>query len=190
MKRVFLSGIIFSIFLYFTANGECWSWGKKQDQAPAKANDQTASAPAVAASLNPAPSAIVPEVKKVDVEKTRGLREKKKSDLNNTQWEIEVMALSGKGAKQSDILVFKDNKFSSEEFLKTGFKESNYTLSVLDSGMVVVETMQTSEKEGSIFWRVEFDASITACKGVMSRQLSGNKTEDYSFASVAKKPIL
>ncbi|MEK7849672.1 MAG: hypothetical protein AAB213_02470 [Candidatus Omnitrophota bacterium] len=186
MKKIFLCVLMLGIFLCFTSLGECWSWGKQE----VKAKDKAASAPVVVAPANPEPSAVVPEVKKADVEKTKSLREKKKSELNNTEWEIEAMALSGKGAKQSDILVFKDNKFSSEEFLKTGFKESNYTLSVLDSGMVVVETMQTSEKEGAIFWRAEFDASLTACKGVMSRQLSGNKTEDYSFASVAKKPIL
>ena len=193
MKKIFLSVSILGIFLCFAGLGECWSWGKKQDQPPAKADEQTTlvpAAPEAAASSASAPIAVVPAAKKADAEKTKGLRDKKKSDLNNTQWEIEVMALSGKGAKQNDTLVFKENKFSSAEFLKTGFKESNYTLSVLDGGMVVVETMQTSEKDGSIFWRVEFDASLSTCKGVMSRQLSGNKTEDYSFVSVVKKPIL
>ncbi len=187
MKKVFGGVLVIILSLCFALSGYCWTWGKKDTTpaAPAAAPEKGLSeAPAAAAS----PAA--PEAKKVDTSKMRELREKKRDELKNTQWDIDVMALSGKGAKQKDIIIFSDNKFSSEEFAKSGFKESNYTLTVQDNGLVVVETMQTNDKEGSIFWRIEFDSSLASCKGVMSRQLSGNKTDDYSFVSTAKKPFV
>jgi hypothetical protein len=124
------------------------------------------------------------------VEKQRALRAKKRTEVNNNQWEIDVMALDGKGAKQKDLLIFKDNKFCSDNFSKSGFGPSNYTLSILDDGSVVVETMQSADKEGILFWRVELDPQLVACKGILSRQLGENKTEDYSFISVGKKPVM
>jgi hypothetical protein len=189
MKKIAISGLIFVFLTSFTTLGFCWPWDKNAAQA-------TKNAPAIAAPEAAAKQApVVQEVSKEaakpsksSIDKDRMLREKKKSALNNSQWDIEVVALSGKGSKQKDVLVFYENKFSSDVYSKLGFNASNYTLTLQENGMAVVETMQTSEKEGIIFWRIELDPAVTVCKGVLSRQLPNNKSEDYSFVSVAKKP--
>jgi hypothetical protein len=196
MKKALLAGLIFSFSLTFVSQGQCWPWSKKE--APA-ASPQALAAPsqqepavikaAAPASEEKAAVKETPKMTKADMEKMRVLREKKKGELNNWSWDIDTALLSGKGAKQKDNITIQDNKFFSEGFVKEGFPASNFTLSVQDNGVTVVETMQTSEKKGMIFWRVEFDPTLAACKGILSRQLPGNKTEDYSFISTAKKPV-
>lgn len=190
MKRIIVGGIVFISLTCFAVSGFCWPWDKKAEQ-------ETKKAPVAAAhqeDLKPAP--VAPQepkeaVKagKTGIDKDRMLREKKKSALNNSQWDVVVTALSGKGLKQNDVLTFYENKFSSDAYSKIGFNASNYTMTLQENGMAVVETMQTSEKEGIIFWRIELDPSVTECRGVLSRQLSTNKTEDYSFVSTSKKPF-
>ena len=66
------------------------------------------------------------------MEKQRVLRDKKKAQVNNNQWDVEISPLSGKGAKQTDVLIFRDNKFASNAYAKVGFSPSNYTLTVAD----------------------------------------------------------
>ena len=56
--------------------------------------------------------------------------------------------LGGKGKKEAETVVFKDNQVSFVSYGKKGFPSTNFTLSVQDDGMVVWETMQTSEKAG------------------------------------------
>lgn len=173
-------------------------WGsEKKAAAPAKtaesakadvavvAEDNTAEVAEVKAAKAPA----VPAVTSAQLEKQRALRDKKKALINNNQWDVEISPLSGKGAKQTDTLAFRDNKFFSSNFGKMGFAPSNYTLTVADDASVVIETMQSSEKEGIVFWRIEMDKDAALCKGILSRQLSENKTEDFSFNSTGKKPV-
>lgn len=195
MKKSVLLGLILFFVFVFVAKGHCWPWDKKQETPakPAAASSEAAftQAPAPKAAEPPravATEALVPA--KPDPDKTRSLREKKKREINDSQWEIDVLPLSGKGAKESDVITIKDNKFSSEVFAKKGFEPSNFTLSLQDDASPVVETMQSSEKEGTVFWRVEFDSVLVSCKGIISQQLPGNKSEDYSFISTAKRPVL
>jgi hypothetical protein len=208
MKRWVLSFVMICS-LVVVASADAWPWQKKtaaepaaKTEAPAPAEVKTAApeaqAPAAPAAVEapakaePAVAAPTPAPQPSGpaIEKQRALRAKKRTEVNNNQWEIDMMALDGKGAKQKDFLIFKDNKFSSENFAKSGFGPSNYTLSIQDDGSVVVETMQSAEKEGILFWRVELDAQLIVCKGILSRQLGENKTEDYSFLSVGKKPVM
>lgn len=184
MKKSVLLGLILFFVFAFVSNGHCWPWDKKQEapSKPAAVSNEAVS--------KQAPSAKTAEPAKPEPDKTRSLREKKKRELNDSQWEIEVLPLNGKGAKESDVITIKDNKFSSEEFAKKGFEPSNFTLSLQDDVFPVAETMQSSEKEGTVFWRVEFDSTLVSCKGIISQQLPGNKSEDYSFISTAKRPVL
>lgn len=190
--------IIFSFCFVCVAPGYCLPWGKKaapvSKQAPVKeAASQEVVMPEKAQPevATPKPSVEAKKASavqaKVDVTKVKAMREKKRKEINETQWPIEIVALSGKGSKQKDVLVFKENKLFSDEYAKKGFMPSNYTLSFQENGPVVVETMQTSDKEGIAFWRVELDQSLSSCKGVVSRQFTDNKTEDYSFASSGPK---
>lgn len=213
MKRVILGLMVGGLLSVGVNSAYCWSWEKKKEPArvPVEKVAPTAKAvvvapsaevaaeskeakieeaPAVKPVVLPEPVNEAPKYSKSDIDRMRVAREKKKEALNNTQWDIVVSSLSGKGSSQKDTLIFKENKFLSENFNKLGFGASNFTLTVEDAGSSVVETMQSSEKEGMVFWRVEVDAPVAIVKGVISRQLSGNKTEDFSFTSTAKKPVL
>jgi hypothetical protein len=191
MRKVFyLSAVVLILSFAKATSGGCWPWDKKSPppamQPPAQAAVQKTGVPA--ASTVSASQGVRPP-SKAELDKMRATREKKRGELNNTQWELTVKPLSGKGKEQKNTLIFQDHMFSSEEFLKKGFQPSNYTLTVLDNGVVVVETMQTSEKEGLIFWRVEFDEPLTTCKGVFSRQLPHSKSEDFSLRSISRKLV-
>jgi len=202
MKKVFVGCFVLCFWLVFSATGHCWPWENKAaapaPKAPEVKKEPLPQQAAVVAATPREVSAAggsasggkeAQKASKASINKEKLLREKKKSALNDNQWDIEVLALNGKGSKQKDVLIFQDNKFSSEDSLKQGFKESNYTLTVLENDMVVVETMQTAENGGIIFWHIEFDTEMMACKGILSRQISNTKTEDYSFISIAKKAV-
>ena len=70
-----------------------------------------------------------------------------------------------------------------------GFPTTNFTLTVQEDGVVVWETMQTSEKSGIAFWRGEFDPKMESMRGVVSYQPDKKSKQDYSFTSAAKKTI-
>jgi hypothetical protein len=185
MKKI-IRGVLVPVFLFtFVAAGFCWPWDKKASQEVPKAPAGQAAGQAPVAP----PQAVkeAPKSPKGAADKMRALREKKKLALNNTQWEVEVSALSGKGSRQKDTFIFYENKFSAEEFLKKGYKPSNYTVTVQEDGSAFIETMQSSDKEGVVFWRLEFDPAMVSCKGLLSSQLPNNRSEDYSFVSVARK---
>lgn len=185
-----------AMVLFFAAGRMSFAfWGQDNKKAeaakaaPAKvAVEKKVEEKAVPAEVKEAKAPAVHAPSAAELEKQRALRDKKKSLINNNQWDVDIMPLSGKGNKQSDTLVFRDSKFSSVAFGKSGFAPSNYTLTMVEDGSAVIETMQSSEKEGIIFWRIEMDKDLAACKGILSRQMSENKTEDFSFSSSGKKP--
>jgi len=137
-----------------------------------------------------------PEQKKIDkaqqaaINAKRAIIERKRAELNNTEWQIELMPLSGKGAKETDTVVFKNNQVSSTGYGKKGFPATNYTLTVEDNGVAVWETMQTSEKSGVVFWRGEIDPGMESNKGIVSYHLDESTIRDYSFVSTAKRQIV
>lgn len=113
--------------------------------------------------------------------KAKEITAKKRAELANTTWNIEIAAPGEEGAKKlADLISFKDNQFSSQEFSKRGFVPTNYSLTVADDGVIVFETMQTSEKAGTVFWRGEFREQNTL-KGMLSEVSANQKTADYSF---------
>ncbi len=198
MKKGFGVLIVTMILgLAFGRTGDAWPWdttapAKKASPAaaaPAKTDAKAAPAEEKASQAKPVVQSI-PTLSPAELEKQRAQRDKKKGQLNNNQWDVDITPLSGKGAKLTDVLVFRDNKFSSDYFSKMGFAPSNFTVTIQDDGSVVVETMQSGEKEGIIFWRLELDKDLASCKGILSRQLADNKTEDFSFASSGKRPVL
>ncbi|MGE5279492.1 MAG: hypothetical protein ACM3L6_01940 [Deltaproteobacteria bacterium] len=209
MKRFSMALIVGTVFLIGSVGVSEAFWGKKEKTQTQKAAEtqvkeaQPAAAPAVEAKEAPAQeqAAVPQEEKKVeaapapppvsekDLEKKRVMKDKARQAIDGNQWEVSVIAMSGKGEKTPDALIFKDNKFSSKEYAQKGYAPSNYTISLTDDGRAVVETMQSEEKQGICFWRVEFDDKFAGLTGVLSRQLSENKTEDYSFVSTGKTPI-
>lgn len=187
MEKLMRGGFVYIFLFTFVTTGFCWPWDKMAGRETQKAPVGTASQPVVKAPVA-VPQAVREAARPVkgNVDKERALREKKKGALNNTQWEVEVSALSGQGTKQKDILIFYDNRFSSDVFLKKSFKASNYTMTLQEDGAAIVETMQSSEKEGVVFWRLEFDPNMVSCKGILSRQLADSKSEDFSFVSISR----
>lgn len=121
-------------------------------------------------------------------EKKVRLIEKKRAELNNTEWRISVTSLSGeKGEPKSDTLRFINRKVVSEVFESKGYPASNYTMRIESDGTVVWETMQTKEGEGVVFWRAECRDDVM--KGIISKHPKGGGHEDFSFISISSKKI-
>ncbi len=117
--------------------------------------------------------------KNVVPKKVKEMLARKRDSLENTRWDIQITASTGE-KKISDVVIFKDKKFSVDGLSVKGFPPVDYSLSPKDdeSGQVVLETMQTSEKEGTIFWRLEIAADEMSFKGVFSEVSPDQKSQD------------
>ncbi|MFH1093924.1 MAG: hypothetical protein V1739_07205 [Candidatus Omnitrophota bacterium] len=123
------------------------------------------------------------------IEEDKMLRQEKRKQLDNTQWEIEIKAIEGKTKEQTDILVFEDNRFYSDRSSKEGFNATNYTISIKDEEIVIWETMQTAEEGKINFWRGEISDKMTSMRGITSKKLPDGTSVNYSFTSTSKKAI-
>ena len=175
-----------------------WAWfgiGDKKKETPV-----SQSAPAVQQGQQPSGAANVEEPKAPVIdEKAQKAREEafkskmvlvgqKKQQLNNTEWQVDLIPLSGKGKKETDTLVFRDNKVALAGYQKKGFPVTNYSINFQNDGTLTIwETMQTSEKSGVVFLRGELDEKMTIMRGVLSHKLDDATTEDFSFVSTSKK---
>ncbi|MCK4993737.1 MAG: hypothetical protein KAS13_01655 [Candidatus Omnitrophica bacterium] len=120
-------------------------------------------------------------------EKLKLERNEKREQINNTQWNITLNEMGGKGQPNEDVLIFEENRFYAEKTSKAGFNATNYTISVQADGMTVWETMQTAEEGRINFWRGEIAGDMKSMKGIVSKQLPDGITENYSFLSREKK---
>jgi len=196
MKRLFLGFIGLCIAMMWIAPVQAAGLfgNKKKTVAPAQASSAQKEAPK-AAEAKKQEVQKVPEAQKKSIEAQKLLAQEKRKRLNNTQWQIELKALSGsqspkeKNKNEAEVLAFKDNQISVQGFSKKGFGATNYTLTVQDDGSCVWETMQTSEKSGIAFWRGEIDKDISKMQGVLSYHIDDKTTRDYSFVSEAKTDI-
>lgn len=111
--------------------------------------------------------------------------------LNETQWAIEMVPLSGKDSERQmkDTLEFVDGKIHSKNLSSAGYPASNFTLTMGDDGSFVWETMQTKEDEGVAFWRGEWRES--GMRGILSKHPLKGDSVDYSFSGkmTAVKPV-
>ncbi|MCM8813466.1 MAG: hypothetical protein NC924_05985 [Candidatus Omnitrophica bacterium] len=153
--------------------------------APEKKPDVPAAAPHTETAVESAP-APQPAAKSADPAKKA--REAKRAQLEKTRWEIELIPLSGKGEHSQDALVFDNNQVYSENGQNRGLPATNYTLS-LQEEQLIWETMQTSSKGETVFWRGEMDAPMKEMRGVMSWQVEPGKSADYSFISRKKTAV-
>ncbi|MDD5348015.1 MAG: hypothetical protein PHT59_05315, partial [Candidatus Omnitrophica bacterium] len=113
----------------------------------------------------------------------------KMNELNNTEWQIELVPLTGKGKKEFDAVIFRNNQVSIASYSKKGFPTTNYTLTIQGDGRITWETMQTSEKAGVAFWRGDLDAKMQTMSGVVSYQVTKTARNDFSFVSTSKKEV-
>lgn len=186
MKRVgiVLTGLLFAVFCASSAHA--W-FGSKN-----KAFDQPATTSKSGKAVTKGSSAPVSQADEDAIKAFLAKQEivkKKMALLNNTEWQIELSPLSGKGKKEIDTATFKDNQVSLADFSKKGFPATNLTLNVQDDGAVVWETMQTSEKNGMCFWRGELDKTMMSMRGVISHKIDDKNKMDYSFTSVSRKVL-
>lgn len=123
----------------------------------------------------------------VDLEKKK--LQEKQEELNNTEWEIEVLPSSGTESAlwNNDILRFKEGEIISEKFKAEGYPTSRYTVRIkADKGCW--ETMQSKEDSKTIiFWRGDWDKD--KMKGMFSIQKESGNVESYSFQGINKKNI-
>ena len=189
-KNIGLLVIIICIGVFSSENGYAF-FGKKKEAEKTKVE-----APVVESVKNSEVKVEEKKVEKKKVEKKtdkrknkeKELRKKKKSQMNDTMWDVSIIHMSGKGKKKSDVLMFNEEKYASKEYKNKGFGFSNYTVNVKEDGAVVWETMQTADSGEVIFWRGEVDAKLKNMRGVLSVQLPAGASDDYSFISKEKKP--
>ena len=138
--------------------------------------------------VQPKPKPALSREQKLELERKRALVAKKKEALNNTEWEVVMNPLSGKGKKVEDTIIFSEGKVSLKELNEQGFPATNYTLTLQEDNKVVWETMQTADKE-VVFFRGEVSPDMDNMNGIASFQrLEGN--QDYNFASIKKRQLI
>ena len=124
-------------------------------------------------------SAPVPQ--KASLNKTKELIEKKRSELDNTSWGIQISTSAGE-KRLNDLLVFKDRKFYAERLASQGFGPVDYSLTVNDDGTTIIETMQASDREGTVFWRIELLQDQISLRGMVSRTSLDQTSQDLYFS--------
>jgi hypothetical protein len=190
MVCLFVSVPKASAFLFGKKKAQNQEAAKPASTGAAQTQQAAQEVPLVPAAPPKAPQASVPE--KVNTDKLNARRaaiEKKKQALNNTEWQIELTELGGKQKKEEDRLAFSDNQVACDSFTKRGFNSTNYTLTIAEDQTVAWETMQTSAKAGTAFWRGEIDPNLQSMKGALSYRIDDNTSVDYTFVSISKKNI-
>lgn len=117
---------------------------------------------------------------------TADIASKKKAELNGTEWNITLtpMGMGGKGKQETDVITFANDKVGSKNLEGRGYVPSGFSVRLQEDGTVIWETMQVSEKDGTVFWRGDIKDGVM--RGVLSRRDKKEKTYDYSFVSAAK----
>ncbi len=108
--------------------------------------------------------------------------------LNNTRWEMELAPAGNQAKKQVYYLNIQNNQISTS-YGSGEFPATNYTLSINDDNTIVIETMQTSDKQGVAFWRLEITPDLNTLRGILSHQLKDKTNKDYAFTSTKKELI-
>ncbi|MBI3602451.1 MAG: hypothetical protein HY209_06115 [Candidatus Omnitrophica bacterium] len=134
------------------------------------------------------PEASQPVPAALKVVPTQEVLAKKKADLNNTEWAVEVKPMNGKGQAEKDTLTFTDGKVVSKNMGQKGYSPTNYSVRLLDDETFTWETMQTSEKDGVAFWRGDIGPD-GIMRGVISKRDKKNNGNDFSFLSVSSQKI-
>ena len=100
------------------------------------------------------------------------------SPVDGTQWQIKLTTAAVRTSSE-DRVQFDKGRFTSPLFQPKGFATSNYTLTEEQGGPVVWETMQTSEKEGTLSWRGELSGETM--RGVASWRKRDGSVVNYTF---------
>lgn len=100
--------------------------------------------------------------------------------LDGTQWTL-TLRQPGSSEVTHDTVTFDGRRMTSEQLLKAGYADSNYTLTVQDGGTAVWETMQTKAGEGTALWRGEIQDERMS--GILIKRPLEGAPVDFSFAA-------
>jgi len=119
--------------------------------------------------------------------KAGGVAEKKKAELNGKEWSVELRAAgaTGKSKAEVDVISFAEDKVVSKNLSTQGYAASGFTVRLEEDGTVIWETMQTSEKAGTAFWRGDIGPD-GIMRGVVSKRDAKGNVKDFNFVSIAK----
>lgn len=124
--------------------------------------------------------------KQVRLLKNKQLMEEASAVLASREWLVYFIPDEGipkRGSLKTDVFTIKDGQVTAKGLLARGYNTSNYTMSVMNDGTVVWETMQKSKSEGGvIFLRGELRGEMLT--GFMTFQPAKGNREDYSLTSV------
>jgi len=112
-------------------------------------------------------------------EEIQTIRTETLKQIDKTKWSLQLTKMGSPDDKHEDTLTIEGGRLSSEFLTDLGFSPSNFSLTVEDSGNVMVETMQRTENDQVAFWRGQ--VKDNSFWGVMSRQNTKGETEAYSF---------
>lgn len=99
--------------------------------------------------------------------------------LDNSQWQIILRSVDGQSAEMNDSIYFREGKMTSEKFLKTGFKPTDYSIKQYKD-KIVWETIQ-AYRGTMASWRGEVRGE--AMRGMLSLQSPDGSRQDFSFIS-------
>lgn len=176
------------------SEAHAWPFGGKKSEE--KAGDEVkAAAPALSKEEKKQQEQLKAQQKAAEEALKQRLAQQQKitAQLNNQEWQIELTPLNAaanaKVKKEMDVVIFKDNKVSIAGFGKKGFIPTNYSLTVQEDGMIIWETMQTSQNAGTAFWRGEMPKDMLSIRGVVSHVIDAKTKNDYSFVSTSKRNL-
>jgi hypothetical protein len=99
--------------------------------------------------------------------------------MEGTVWQIKLTPVSG-GPVSTDTLNFSGKKFISANLEQKKFTPSNYSVRMLEDGMITWETMQNST-EGIALWRADISTE-GRMRGVLSLRKEGLAVQDFTFS--------
>jgi hypothetical protein len=118
----------------------------------------------------------------------RSLIARKRKEIDNTEWGVELIPITGKGNRKEDKIIFTNRRVLLKSLDKQGFIPTNFSLNINQSKKLVWETMQKNG-EDIVFFKGEVSSDYTKMTGVISfQELRGNR--DYSFISTSMKEIV
>ena len=135
---------------------------------------------ASASELPSAPVAPVAPTAPVVQKPPRTREEMVRAQLDGTQWTLQLTPRNEKAKPKHDTISFDVNKVASERLSKSGYGNSNYSLTIGGNKVAAWETMQSDEKDGVVFWRGEFDGSMV--RGMVTERPAKGRSEDYTFS--------
>jgi hypothetical protein len=118
----------------------------------------------------------------------RSLIARKRKEIDNTEWEVQLIPITGKGSRKEDKIIFTNKRVLLKSLDKKGFAPTNFSLNIDQSKKIVWETMQKNEDD-IVFFKGEISPDYTKMTGVISfQELRGNR--DYSFISTSMKEVV